>query len=335
MKHALIIIIILAILTVAAIIGLRLFTDEDTWLCENGEWVKHGNPSAPMPENGCGEEEPEITNFIECEQAGYAVLESYPRQCQTPDGDLFTEDIGNELEKIDLIRIDYPRPNQEIISPLVISGEARGTWFFEASFPVKLYDDSSTLLTSAIASTTEDWMTEDFVPFQAMLTFSAPVGTYGKLILEKDNPSDLPENADELIIPIKFGEVELEIVKVYFNNELLDPEVSCDKVFPVERIVSPENPKEQAILELLKGETDKEKTEGYMTSINPNVELQFLTIDEGVARVDFDEQLEYQVGGSCRVAAISAQIRNTLLQFPDINEVIISVNGRTEDILQP
>ena len=51
--------------------------------------------------------------------------------------------------------------------------------------------------------------------------------------------------------------------------------------------------------------------------------------------VDFDPQLEFQVGGSCRVAAISSQIRQTLMQFPTVKSVIISIDGRTEDILQP
>lgn len=31
--------------------------DEDTWICESGQWVRHGQPSAPAPETGC---EPEI-----------------------------------------------------------------------------------------------------------------------------------------------------------------------------------------------------------------------------------------------------------------------------------
>ena len=26
---------------------------EDTWLCKNNQWVKHGNPYAPMPEAAC------------------------------------------------------------------------------------------------------------------------------------------------------------------------------------------------------------------------------------------------------------------------------------------
>lgn len=28
--------------------------DEDIWICENGVWVAHGNPSDPKPEEGCG-----------------------------------------------------------------------------------------------------------------------------------------------------------------------------------------------------------------------------------------------------------------------------------------
>jgi len=60
-----------------------------------------------------------------------------------------------------------------------------------------------------------------------------------------------------------------------------------------------------------------------------------LTIENGVAKADFDPQLQFQVGGSCRVQAIRAEITQTLKQFPTVNEVFISVNGETELILQP
>ncbi|MBA7661011.1 hypothetical protein ES703_69021 [subsurface metagenome] len=63
--------------------------------------------------------------------------------------------------------------------------------------------------------------------------------------------------------------------------------------------------------------------------------IQKLIIENGVAKIDFDEQLEFQVGGSCRVVAIRAQITETLKQFPTVDNVIISIDGRTEDILQP
>jgi hypothetical protein len=29
---------------------------EDSWICQDGQWIKHGNPSAPAPSGGCGEE---------------------------------------------------------------------------------------------------------------------------------------------------------------------------------------------------------------------------------------------------------------------------------------
>ncbi|KKQ36085.1 MAG: hypothetical protein US52_C0009G0007 [candidate division WS6 bacterium GW2011_GWA2_37_6] len=37
--------------------------------------------------------ETQITNFEECEEAGYPIMESYPRQCAVPGGDTYTEDI--------------------------------------------------------------------------------------------------------------------------------------------------------------------------------------------------------------------------------------------------
>lgn len=144
------------------------------------------------------------SNFKECLASEAVIMESYPRKCMTADGTTFTEDIGNELEKTDLIKIDEPRPNIRISSPLNISGEARGYWYFEASFPVKLYDANNQLLASGIATAQSEWMTEDFVPYQASLNFNQPNTQYGTLVLERDNPSGMPENDDSLIVPIEF-----------------------------------------------------------------------------------------------------------------------------------
>jgi len=145
-----------------------------------------------------------VTNFEECLNLGYPILESYPRQCKAPNG-TFTEDIGNALEKQNLIRISKPQPNEVVKSPLEITGEARGYWIFEASFPIKLRDENGKELGTTIAQAKSDWMTEDFVPLETTLEFQKPETSRGVLILEKDNPSDLPENADELQIPVRFS----------------------------------------------------------------------------------------------------------------------------------
>ena len=236
-----------------------------------------------------------------------------------------------------MIKINNPRPNQTIQSPLAISGEARGYWFFEASFLIKLFDENNNLITTAVAKAQGDWMTENFVPFEADLNFSQPSAEKGFLVLEKDNPSGLSENADELRIPIKFWqEPEMMKIEVYFNNNKLDPEFSCNKVFPVEReIVKTKAAAKAALIELLKGVTLNEEKNGFFSNINLGVEIQNLVIENKIATVDFNDQLEFQVGGSCRVSAIRAQIIETLKQFPTVDTVIISINGRTEDILRP
>jgi len=47
-------------------------------------------------------------------------------------------------------------------------------------------------------------MTEDFVPFSARLEFTKPVSETGAVVLQKDNPSGLPEHDESLVIPIRF-----------------------------------------------------------------------------------------------------------------------------------
>lgn len=150
--------------------------------------------------------EKNVNSFKECAAAGYPILESYPSRCKTPEGKTFVEDIGNESEKQNLIRIYQPRPNELIKSPVLIKGEARGTWFFEASFPVKVLDENGNELGIGVAQAQSDWMTEDFVRFRVTLGFQTSTTKTGTLILEKDNPSGLPENADALRIPIRFSE---------------------------------------------------------------------------------------------------------------------------------
>lgn len=102
------------------------------------------------------------------------------------------------------IKVFAPQPNEIISSPLKITGEARGSWYFEAQFPVYLYDANKNEVASGIAHAKGEWMTEDFVPFSATLTFSKLVTGSGTLVLAKDNPSGLAENDAKIEIPVRF-----------------------------------------------------------------------------------------------------------------------------------
>ena len=236
----------------------------------------------------------------------------------------------------DEIVIFTPKVNSEINSPFKIEGKVRGYWLFEATMPISLLDSQGEELVIGYVQAIEDWMTEDFVRFKGELSFVSEKEEEGALVFRNDNPSGLPENDKEFRMPVRIALSETMKVKIFFNNSRMDPEFSCNKVFPTER----EIPKTQAVAraaleELLKGPTEKEKSEDFFTNINPGVKIQSLIIENGTAKVDFDEQLEFQVGGSCRVSAIRAQIVETIKQFPTVENVIISINGRTEDVLQP
>jgi len=248
-----------------------------------------------------------------------------------------------ENPKADLIRVISPKDNAVVQNPLEIKGEARGYWFFEASFPVKIFDDNGFLLGVKAAQALGEWMTEDFVPYQASIPFAAPSTPKGKIVLEKDNPSGLPEHDDELVVPVVFKDApeaskELMASKIFLSDSryVNEPYFDCSRTIAVPRQAPRTLSVARAALEaLLRGATREEINQGFVSSINSGVRIQSLTITDGVARIDFDEQLEFQVGGSCRVASIRAQITDTLKQFAAVKSVIISINGRTEDILQP
>lgn len=46
---------LLLVFVASLILLARGISGEDSWTCVNGEWIKHGEPSAPRPTKGCGE----------------------------------------------------------------------------------------------------------------------------------------------------------------------------------------------------------------------------------------------------------------------------------------
>jgi len=101
------------------------------------------------------------------------------------------------------VQVSEPEANTVVTSPLTVKGEARGTWYFEASFPVKLLDSAGNELAAAPAQAQGEWMTTDFVPFEALLSFATTAET-GSLVLMKDNPSGDPANDMSVVIPVRF-----------------------------------------------------------------------------------------------------------------------------------
>ena len=296
----------------------KLISSEGSWLCADQGWVKQGNPSTPMPNEKC-ESQVRVSSEDKTE----------------PASDTRTEVEAN-------IKVTSPSPNERVGSPFTIKGEAR---VFENQLNWKLKGADGSVISEGMGTANAPDMGQ-FGPFETEVSYSLPQGTSG--ILEVFDYSAKDGAVQDLVsIPVSLGatpiasvpetpSVDEIAIKIYFANSKLDPEMTCEKVFAAERIVSKAKTMARvAVEELLKGPTEAEKDQGFSTTINPNVKINRLVIVDGVAQVDFDSTLEYQVGGSCRVGIIRRQIEETLKQFPSVQKVVISIEGRTEDILQP
>jgi hypothetical protein len=111
--------------------------------------------------------------------------------------------VARRARADDAIRVASPTPDEIVASPLVVRGEARGPWYFEASFPVRLLDARGNVLAEAPAQAQEEWMTTELVPFEAVLEFATPGTDTGTLVLERANASGLPEHDDERRIAVR------------------------------------------------------------------------------------------------------------------------------------
>lgn len=104
------------------------------------------------------------------------------------------------------IIIDQPRPNESFTSPFAVTGKARGFWFFESSFPLKIIDEQAKVWGSGAAIAQADALTDNFVPFVGFIKFLSeekPVsGSKAFVVFTNDNPSGLPENEISTTVPI-------------------------------------------------------------------------------------------------------------------------------------
>lgn len=59
-------IILLIILVLITVVIIRFSSPEDTWICQNGIWIKHGNPRQSQPTITCPNLTPTDNNQVAC-----------------------------------------------------------------------------------------------------------------------------------------------------------------------------------------------------------------------------------------------------------------------------
>jgi hypothetical protein len=135
--------------------------------------------------------------------------------CESDNGDDNGEDNGDkngdsdgdsstDSEENENIKVTSPKPNDIVTSPLVVTGEAKGTWYFEGDFPVDLYDENCIKIAAHYAVAKEFSMVDYFVPFEGTIEFDPGDSATGTLVLEKDNPTGCIQFDDNLVIPVQF-----------------------------------------------------------------------------------------------------------------------------------
>jgi len=241
--------------------------------------------------------------------------------------------------KPDLIWVDTPRPNDIIISPITLHGWAKSSWYFEAVFPVKLLDATGKVVAQTQAHAQGDWTTGNYVEFMASLNYPAPASTNGVLVLQKDNPSGLPQNEDQLQIPVKFG-TEGRAIKLYYYNPSKDKDASGNTLCSNKGLVAvdrqipiTDTPIQDTIRLLLEGKlTDQEKSVGITTEFPlAGLQLKGANVSGQTLTLEFADPQNKTSGGSCRVSVLWAQIQATAKQFPGI----ANVKFKPAELFQP
>lgn len=228
--------------------------------------------------------------------------------------------------------LETPIENQAITDSIEISGRVK-----TAGQPlVAILRDAGGAEILRIEPTLTTAEGQEFARFGQTVSLLPPPPGAGSLVVFLRGADGQPLG-ETVVRPVRFAAPDTVTVKVFFMNDKLDPAVTCDKAWPVERHVSSKEAIYRAVLEaLVAGPNPEETAQGYATALPDKVVLKSAAADgSGTVTADFTASLESGGGGSCRVTAIRAQIAATLEQFPEVRGTVIAVNGRTEDVLQP
>ncbi len=138
---------------------------------------------------------------------------------------------------------------------------------------------------------------------------------------------EMVEEDDDEDVPGPYSDINLYFVQVNDGQEEI---VAVNR----EEVLAINGLERSALNALLEGVTTEESEEGYSSAIPEGGSILYFEIDNGVAVVDFTYHIE-PAGGSAQVIAVREQIERTLQQFESIEEVEITIEGESEEILQP
>ena len=229
-------------------------------------------------------------------------------------------DENNIIIHNDIIKVISPLSNDLISSPLMIKGEARGPWYFEADFPIRIEDANGNIIAEHFATAKDEWMTENFVPFSAEIEFEVPDTEEGFLILIKDNPSDKRELDDELKIPVRFQLEYMDLI-IYIQDQEIAFENDCSAVKQfTARVPRTLSVVDESLRILFNEEL---KFYGRYSSVNVSNGVAYIMLESNfVPNTQNDSptnERNIESLSSCEISHLMAVLENTLTQYESID----------------
>ena len=315
-KKTVVLIVSVLVMIFFVILGMRFFSGEDSWICVDGRWVKHGFPSGDKPDRECRNKTSEDAIHVNKSEKDELDMENKS-----------AEKLNNGGEAN--IIVDLPKANETIGLPVVIRGKAR---VFENTFNYRIKKSNGNVIMESYAIANSPDIGQ-FGPFEILANYPDPGDDEGSIEVFEYSAKDGSE-INKVETKIFFKKVDSADVKIFFGNRKEDPDgENCSRVYEVSRrIPKTSGVAKAAISELIFGTYLEEEDNGYFSEINRDVKMNKITIAGGIARVDFSKELADSIGGSCEKEIVKAQINETLKQFPTVKEVEITVDGR-KDIL--
>lgn len=242
--------------------------------------------------------------------------------------------LPSHTKATDIVVVE-PVSGQIVTSPIRIQGMARA---FEATILVDVVVAGRQIASTPVQTSAgaPEWGVFDATIEADLPAGADPIDATVRVMI----PSMKDNSYSEVVsIPVKIQPRNptiptpgTRVVKVYFektvNNQMFF--VAVNRTIPWTLAVG-----RASLVELVKGPTEPEKAAGLETAIPAGTKVLGLAIKNGVAYPDFDRTLQQGAQGSTAIYAMTQQIRLTLMQFPTVKRVVISVEGKTEGILQP
>lgn len=239
--------------------------------------------------------------------------------------------VGATCDEQNFICINTPSIGGLVDNPTVVTGTAIA---FENTVSWRLEDADGNMVAESFVTTNAPDAGKSGSFQMDIFWTTLPRTTTGTLIAYEASARD-GSQTHVAKVPVKFVKRSTTAQKIYFvPDPMTETDCSLVKAAPI-TIPSSIRPIEAALRALLAIDSS-DGPAGLTTIIPDRTHLISLNVSNGTATAIFDAGLERDGGGSCRVIAIRSQIEKTLLQFPSVKKVIISVQGKTpEETLQP